>query len=205
MEQTLLLSIYFFTAWLLYLVVQAVFINGIKLSAAGSTEIRPDGTDQDSDMLLYPVAKFLLQNTSCKIFYSGEALKGLYDHLVVNMPVLAGADVAGTNLFYTSDAQRQQFDTALPSLNRFLPEGCLVDNHSFNGLSFYKTYDVYRFPAFVRKPVIQCVVCMGSFYGLFTFLIPLLVYTHYNLIVFPAYVINTVLLACVNKIIFKKV
>lgn len=191
-----------FMAWLLYLLVQALFINGIKLSATGTTEVKPDGTDYDSEMILYPVAKFLLQKTICKIFYKGEYLKQLYANLVNSFSALGGANVLQDGLYFNSADQYGIFKQSAPLIGKYLPEGVeFVLTES--GITFYKSYDQYKFSKWIRKPVIQCIVCMGSFYGLFTFLIPGLVITGWSPFVLPAYLVNTFLLASVNKVVSK--
>jgi hypothetical protein len=188
-----------FIAWLLYVVVQAIFINGIKLSAAGSTEILPNGEEKDSEMILYPVAKFLLQKKTRKIFYSGVELEKLYTRITDQFSALGGLNSAGSLLMFATDDQHIAWKHALPMLAQF----GAVPELSHNTISFYKEVTEYKFSKWLRKPVIECVVCMSSFYGIFTCLIPFFIVSHYSWLALPVYLLNTFSLACMNKIIFK--
>jgi hypothetical protein len=203
METTLLFWIELFTAWLLYLVVQASFINGIKFSAMGHTEIRPDGTEQDSEMILYPLSKFLLQKTYCKIFYTGDELKNRFAEIIGKVPNLFSANITSSRILFSSDDQYNYFLSALLNIKNAQKPFVEIDFDE-HGFGFYKSYEQYRFSKYIRKPIIQCIICMGSFYGLFTFLIPLLIITHFKLVVLPAYLVNTFMLAYVNKYLYKK-
>lgn len=197
MEATLF-WIELFTAFILYQVIQAVFINGIKLAASGSTEILPDGTHKDSEMILYPMAKFLLQKKTCKIFYKGEQLAIIFMEIKQHLNTLKGLQISGNNLQLPFDLSPVDFLKVTPYLNKALGiDFILLDN----GISVYKEFPKYRFSKWLRKPIIECVVCMGSFWGIITFLIPVLFITH-SFMAFPAYVVNALCLACTNKYIY---
>ena len=68
-------------AYIGFLFIQSFIINGIKLSANGETETLPDGSEKDSNMILYPLQKYLLQSKDRKIFYSGKEFDKLWDML----------------------------------------------------------------------------------------------------------------------------
>lgn len=196
----LLFWIYLFTAWLIYLFFQAIFINGVKLSASGSTIILPDGSTKDSEMILFPMAKYLLQKKQIPIYYKGHQLELLLREFKT-MNALKGLIHNGNKILFTETTPLAAFRQVINHLEK--EHGIVINiNHGETSMNIYKNFDEYKFPAWIRKPIIECVICMSSFYGLFIFLLPVAVLSK-NWIVVPAYIINTVALSCVNKIVFK--
>lgn len=207
MENYSLFTIHFIEAWLLYLVMQALFINAIKLGAAGDTATMPDGSVRDSEMILYPLAKELLKKEPVKIYYKEDALEDWLSKLLKSTNVGAFLEKAyvfnGDTIVLTSDENAEKLTTWIAWLNN----NELYRNNHFEltglDLNIYTYLDQFVYSKWLRKPIIQCIVCMSSFWGLFTFLVPMLIVNHFNLWVFPAYLVNTALLSVVNKLVFK--
>lgn len=207
MGTQLLIIIYFFISWMLYLAFQALFINGIKLAAMGTTEILPDGTERDGEMILYPLAKELLKTKKVQVFYQDEQLAQFYAIFIANFPGLAGGTLDNFRLNFVNDTQRDNYQQSMPQFKKnanMASQGIQVQIGATCAL-FYKEYNDYVYSKWIRKPVIQCIICMASFWGLFTFLLPALALTNFNLWMIPAYVVNTVALGTVNKIFYKTV
>jgi hypothetical protein len=187
-------------AWAIYLIVQALFINGIKLAASGTTEIMPDGTEKDSEMLLYPMSKELLKKQACKIFYKGSNLYKICETLETQYHLSVAVNKNHDAILFNNIDDLYQFRTAQANISKIL--GVQFDTSSAI-VTVYIDSDEYVWSKWIRKPIIGCVVCMASFWGIFTFLVPALVVSHFNWMVLPAYLINTVMLGCVNKIIHR--
>lgn len=188
--------------WALLLVMQALFINGIKLGTLGTPEILPDGTEKDPDMLLYKLYKFLTQFSTAKVYYSNAPLVGIIDKLLLIEPALNGFISYSGNVVTigaTCTVQAYAIGALLRTPNFKNVE---IEVKHANTFSCYGMVDTYKYPAWIRKPVIQCIICMSSFWGIFLFLIPMLIIEHFEPWVFLAYIVNTVLLATVNKIIY---
>src|SRR5215217_2745806 len=63
------ITIQVIACYLLFLLIQALFINGIKAASNGETEISPSGRVIDGEMILYPLYKFIMQHTIRKDYY----------------------------------------------------------------------------------------------------------------------------------------
>lgn len=176
-----------------YLVPQAMIINGIFLSASGYTETLPDGTQKDSEMILYPLAKYLSQHTIQKIYYQGEQFNELIQNIFNSYPTLNGNTVGLTD--------DQKF---LWLKQKYLIEQLFKVKVEITDLvRIYKEYPVYRFSKYIRKPIFGCVICMSSFWGIFLFLIPGLIVFHFDPLIAALYIPNTLCLAFLNYKIFK--
>lgn len=174
----------------LYLLPQAMFINGIWLAASGKTEIRPDGTDHDSEMILYPLAKYFNRKKMQIVYYDGQQLADLCAVIFHSYPTLDTIENLTDDQIYLWKKQQRLIEHTLDIK-------IYVRSTSVN---FYREYSVYRFSKFIRKPLFGCVICMPSFWGIFTFLIPGLLFTHFDPLMIALYVPNTV---CLSYLTFK--
>jgi hypothetical protein len=157
--------------FLVYLFPQALLINGIYISAYGRTDILPDGKHADSEMILYPLYKFLNQNTAEKIYFTGEQLLK-YNPMATyyKKGVIIKNDALGAYTFVFHE-EFALVDALKLWATAYLNAETEYDQHS-NTVSFYRYETVYKFSKYLRKPIITCVVCMASFWSIFTFLIP---------------------------------
>lgn len=172
------------TAYILFLFVQAIFINGIRISAVGETEILPDGSKRHGEMIFYPLYRFMTQKTYKKVFYSGEE----YSLLLTKI------------LDFSKDSFNDK-ESLIKSL-KFIDSEIKLE--SFDDMQFYKEIEFYKFSKYIRKPIIQCIICMASFWGIFTYW-PLIAYLYgINIFTLILWVINTICLSYVNYLVYKK-
>lgn len=185
-ETTIILRL---TAWLLYLVVQSLFIHGIKLALYGKTEILPDESTADHGMILYPFYKFMTQSIKRKVFFQGQQLVKISNEIRSAFPSIAMYSFEHGSFLSQASNIEKQFNLKVSTDNSIT--------------QFYREINFYKFPEWIRKPTVECVVCMASFWGMFTCFFPALALYGFNLPVIVFFVCNTVLLATVNAMFNK--
>lgn len=193
MTHLLILILLFIT----YLVPQAMIMNGIFLAASGNTELRPDGTYHNSEMILYPLAKYFNQKTMIKVYYPGGLLSDLLTDISNRFPTIPA-----------SSYWRTEDERLLWLKQKHLIENSFeikIEVTQENKILFYKEYSNYKFSKYIRKPLFGCIICMPSFWGIFTFLIPALFAFHFDLIVLALYIPNTFCLSFLNYKIMKPI
>lgn len=196
-------SIYFYgvLAALGYIILQSLFMVGVWVSAKGETEKMPDGKDYDSEMILFPLKKFLMKNRREKVFYESNYFRDLIAKIRVQIPEFEFA-VSENEIAMT----RSNKDFA-PFVNLLNERIKRIDNKiqitlTDTGIRFHKEYIYYNFNKYIRKPVIQCPICMSSVWSIFTYWIPVIYLFGFNLPVIYMGIANTCILACVNWLIF---
>lgn len=177
-------------SFILFLFVQALFINGIKAASHDDTEVSPSGRIMYGEMILYPLRRFILQHTIIKDYY----YENLWDKIYANI------EWARPEFPFNHDE--------MVKLGKVVP--AMFDNdikYEIQGgnLRFYKEYKKYKFSKYIRKPIIQCIICMPSFWGLFTYW-PLISYLYgVNIYTILLWIVNTVCLSYVCYLIYKPV
>lgn len=191
-------------AFIGYLFIQSFVINGIHASADGDTKILPDGSEKDSEMILYPLQKFLLQYKLKKIFYSGQEFKKMWDllrHKYINIiPPSVDAD-ALDKLVFTKEEDIETMKKLCYVIERDHEINWMYNNGAF---IFYKQYRDYRFSKYIRLPIIQCIKCMSSFWSLVLTFFPVMIFVfglHWWLL--PLWVFNVFALAYLNKALYR--
>lgn len=192
------LSIELLGCYLIFLFIQALFINGVQISAAGETVKSPMGRDIDSEMLLYPLRKYLLKHFMIKEYYVGSAAEQLKLKFLKATGLDYNVDEASGWIRVPANHEA----TAKLFVNGIDVE-MKYDIDTQLGIRFYKEYPQYRFPVWVRKPTIQCIICMASFWGFFTYWIPVCYLYGVNPITIFMWFVNTVCLAYLNYLIHK--
>lgn len=185
--------LYSIILFVVYLFPQAMFINGIYLASRGSSEIRPDGKEHLlSEMILYPLAKYLEQHTMSKIFYTDDRLSQFIEQVMDTFPVTSTFEITEFSV-----EQRRQWASMKAAIEKtFDVKMSFFSNlNDTYDLQFYREYTIYRFSKYIRKPLFGCIICMSSFWGLLTFLLPALAFFHLDPIVLALYVFNTPCLA----------
>ncbi|MBD8349498.1 hypothetical protein [Dysgonomonas sp. HGC4] len=167
------LVFYAILAALGYVLLQSLFIMGVWIAAAGETEVMPDGKDKDSEMILYPLKKFLMQSETKTVYFSGDQFTNLINKIQMVLPEV-NLNVIDEALFL--NGERDNNTSFLNSLNSVLSQ---IDSQikiriNNNAISFYKIYQEPRFSKYLRKPLIQCPMCMASFWSIFSYWIPVL-------------------------------
>lgn len=159
-------------AMLGYLLLQSLFILGVRVAAKGGTEKLPNGKDKDSEMLLYPILKFLTRVRQIPVFYSGAQLERLLKKIkrTHNTIVLSVNDEYIT-IEGTHDAiVKETIEDVLFKVD----ENIVIQWESDATFKLYKIDEVYILSKYFRKPILQCPICMASFWSIFSYWIPVI-------------------------------
>lgn len=189
----------FILLFVVYLIPQAMFINGVWLAASGSTEIRPDGSHHDSEMIFYPLKKYLEQKRMEKVYFNGDRYIEIVSKAKSFSQFITAYVVVG-DLYKLTDDQQELWINNKAGLEVFLDAKINITTTGI--LYLYREFSVYRFSKYLRKPIFGCIICMSSFWGLITFLLPALIIFK-DPIVIALYVPNTFCLSYLNYKIFK--
>lgn len=194
-------------AWLivslLYLLIQSLFINGIFIAAHGSSSKYPDGSDDDSGMILYPIYKFLYRTRKIRYFF----VKKMLD--IRTVPKVDGVVIVWDD-FWKDGLIVRGFrvigNPDLLPLEKWIREfyqGKMIYDKVNHRVAFYQDIDEYIFSKWVRKPILGCVICMASFWSIFTFVLPVNHFYGWNFHITLLWFADIISLAYVNFLIFK--
>lgn len=191
------------TTFLVYLLVQALAINGIFISAAGITETLPDGTLAHSEMIFYRLYRYLNQSIEKKVAYSLDVI----EQKTKVFPVISGAIInwnAGGPLFTVTPIPNQPFNIQPLTIwaTTYL-KGYVEFDATNQTIMIYQNIEFYRFSKWLRKPILTCIICMASFWSIFTFLIPVILIFGWSLKIIPIWIGNVFCLSYLNYLIFK--
>lgn len=190
--------------FLLYAIVQALIINGIFISASGSDITLPDGTVLGSEMILYPVYKFLNKSYDKAVGYT---LTEINNRIKVPLPGITGGTIDWRGdgpLFAVAPNPGQNIDpTSLKVWAAAYLHGALDYDEANQTIMFYQNVTFYRFSKWLRKPILTCIICMASFWSIFTFLIPVILIFGWHWQIIPIWVANMFCLSYLNYVIFK--
>jgi hypothetical protein len=192
------LSIELLGCYLIFLLIQSLFINGVQISAAGETVKSPMGRDIDSEMLLYPLKKYLLQHFMIREYFTGAPAVTLAEKFFKATGLRYPVDEASgwIRVLANHESTAKLFVNGIDAEMKY-------DIDTAFGIRFYKEYPQYKFSKWIRKPIIQCIICMASFWGFFTYWIPVCYLYGVNPITIFMWLVNTVCLAYVNYLIHK--
>lgn len=198
------------TAFSLLVSLQAWFINGIFICAEGETEKLPDGTYKDSEMILYSLKKWLTKKREKHIYYRNEEFK----NLVTDLRKRFQFSLPDANTFRESEGLFIVFSEKDKSMvNQLMAklekdEGLKSDVHQMEanmfGFSFYRTYQFPVYSKWVRKPIIECVKCMASFWGTLTYWPIMLWVFGFEWWQIPVWIVDMIILVYVNYYWYKK-
>lgn len=187
-------------AYLIFLLLQAIFINGIKISASGDTVKSPSGKDIDSEMILYPLYKFLTQHQFIEQYYSGSELNSLLSKI---NEILSCGWTKSTGHVVRINDRSGSLSSLMKQVNILINSEIKCVDHKDGTISLYKLEKKYKYSKYIRKPIIQCVVCMASFWGIFTYW-PLIYFVYgVNYFTFMLWIANTISLSYINFFIYK--
>nr|WP_321486710.1 hypothetical protein [uncultured Draconibacterium sp.] len=185
-----------------YVLLQSLFILGVRIAADGGTEKLPNGKDKDSEMLLYPLFKFLTRTKQVPVYYIGLQLEILLKQLKRVRPdfdfLVDGEIIRVSN----------QGDVATPEMleNTLyqLDPKILIDQNEDGSFRLYKTDEVFIVNKYLRKPIIQCPICMSSFWSIFSYWIPMIYLFGTPLWLFYLGFANICMLASLNWLLWMK-
>ena len=185
-----------------YVLLQSLFILGVRIAADGGTEKLPNGKDKDSEMLLYPLFKFLTRMKQVPVYYIGLQLEILLKQLKRVRPdfdFLVDGEIIRLN---------NQGDVATPEMLETtlyqLDAKILIDQNEDGSFRLYKTDEVFIVNKYLRKPIIQCPICMSSFWSIFSYWIPMIYLFGTPLWLFYLGFANICMLASLNWLLWMK-
>lgn len=186
-----------------YIILQSLFILGVRIAALGGTEVMPNGKDYDSEMILYPIFKYLTQKKNDKIFFANQQFEKLIKKIQILLPSQEIVTENETVLIKNNDKEGLRLREVL---NEILPKIDLQIQIELTeeGLRFFKVYEKYRFSKYLRKPLIQCPICMASFWSIFSYWIPVVHFYGFNFWILYLGGINICAVACLNWMIFSR-
>ncbi len=185
-----------------YVLLQSLFILGVRIAADGGTEKLPNGKDKDSEMLLYPLFKFLTRTKQVAVYYIGLQLEILLKQLKRVRP----------DFDFSVDGEiirlNNQGDVATPEMLETtlyqLEPKILIDQNEDGSFRLYKTDEVFVVNKYLRKPIIQCPICMSSFWSIFSYWIPMIYLFGTPLWLFYLGFANICMLASLNWLLWMK-
>lgn len=185
--------------WLLFVLAQAIFINGIFISAYGKSTKRADGTDSDNEMIFYPIYKYLHRTEKKRRFFARHMLD------ISTFPKAEGLvivwddqqedksfRVVGNPVTYPAEKWIKEFY-----------DGKMRYDNVRHRIFFYKEEDEYVFSKYLRKPTFGCIICMASVWGSLTFAIVVSMFFQWTFSSFLLLIADVISLAYMNFIIFK--
>lgn len=186
-----------------YVLLQSLFILGVRVAAKGAVEKLPNGKDKDSEMILFPIFKYLTRVERHKIYYSGEQFDQLVRKIRVLMPEAKLPTADAGIVLPLSDTTRIP---VLKELNNVLPkiDGKIQVEVTDTGIRFFKIDEVFKVNKYLRKPVIQCPICMASYWSVFSYWIPIIYFYGFSFWVLYAGVINICAVSCVNWLLWMR-
>lgn len=158
-------------AALIYVILQSLFIIGIRAAAKGGTEILPNGKHKDSEMILYPILKYLTKTRLTKIYYSGIEFTKLMEKLKLHTDINIMHDDEKLKVMDKGFPLTKYVEKLKEALLKVDPKTQLEIDNSL--IRFYKMDEEYVVWKYFRKPIIQCPICMSSFWSIFSYWIPI--------------------------------
>lgn len=196
-------SFYFYSvlAALGYIFLESLFMIGVWISAKGETEKMPNGKDYDSEMILFPFKKMIMKSRQEVVVFKGEYFKTLIEKLSVQLPEFDFKTSDKEILITRNDSHFVAFINLLNErIKRVDPK--IIISLSSSGVQFHKEYTRYKVNKYLRKPIIQCPICMSSIWSIFTYWIPVIYWFGFSWPIVYLGIANTCILACVNWLVF---
>lgn len=185
-------------AWAVFVLAQSMFINGIKIAATGETEIKPNGKEWNSPMILYPLAKYIDQSHLQKVYYCGtefrKLVKMLQDKFRSILPEWERLESEDGTFFFSSE----QAVDIMKGVGDKLKVQDIETEIDGRSVRFYKEYRVYKYSKYIRMPTFGCIRCMSSFWSIFTYWLPMLLVFGYHDWMWLVWVANVPTVTFVN-------
>lgn len=199
-EDIILRILFHFIVWFLYLLAQSLLMNGIKLSSEGRSELQPDGSTKLAEMIFAPIAAYLNGSTLEKVYYEQVYLHNLLKRINYQFPQITIDD----NLHWRS-LTINDFQSNIWHKLQVQIEANFDLKIEFVGdcVMLYKEYPKYNISKYIRKPLLTCIICMPSFWTLWTYLLPSLIVFGFQWWTLPIYFANALSVAYLNYKIYK--
>lgn len=191
-------------AMLGYVLLQSLFILGVRAAAKGGTDKLPNGTDKDSEMLLYPILKYLTKTKQIPIYYSGSELDKLLrkvKRINKDVTLFIKGDLIS---FEIKDLDNIESKNIIEDVIDQIDEGIVFEWNSNESFKLYKFDEVYVLSKYFRKPILQCPICMASFWSIFSYWIPMIYLFGTPFWLFYLGGVNICMLASLNWFIWVK-
>ncbi|MEK6511838.1 hypothetical protein [Myroides odoratimimus] len=186
---------------LMYVILESFFMIGVWISAKGETEKMPNGKDYDSEMILFPLKKYLMKSRKEKVVFQDNFFYDLIEKIKVQLPELDFNFSNKEILITRSDKDFVTFMTLLNERIKRIDPKIIITLHD-TGIQFHKEYVFFKINKYFRKPIIQCPICMSSIWSVFTYWIPIIYIFGFSWPIVYLGIANTCILACVNWLVF---
>lgn len=196
-------SFYFYTilAALGYILLESLFMVGVWISAKGETEKMPNGKDYDSEMILFPFKKMVMRSRIEKVAFEGKFFSEFHEKLRVQIPEFDPVVSSNEILITRKDPDFVAYVNLLNDRIKRI-DSKIVISLTATGIQFHKEYVYFKVNKYLRKPIIQCPICMSSIWSIFTYWIPILYWFGFSWPIVYLGIANTCILACVNWLVF---
>lgn len=200
---SVMITVLILLALLVVFFFQAVVIVGIKLASDGKTEILPDGTERDSEMILYPIRKWLERTKTKQIIYQDDELIDLLMDIDQRFAPLAfKPDHIFKHWISYDDKEKEQVFRQM--IGKIQNSFQLRVGESLEGFVFYIEEDVYIRSKWLRLPILGCIKCMPSFWSIFLYWLPVLLFYGFHWEMIPLWIVNICAVSAMATIIYKK-
>lgn len=193
-------------AWGMLLFAQSVFINGVYQSATGTSSIRVDGSDEGSEMILFWLKRFFETIIIKKRKYTGLQLISLIDKIHRHDKHYGIWDNTQIKKNKITWLKPGSYSLVLKDLSMYYQSiyDFIVEPNGECDLIFYKEYQEYKYSKWLRKPIIQCIKCMSSFWGALTFWPIVLFIFGFHLLEIPIFFADVFSLTYLNWVLYKR-
>lgn len=191
-------------AALCYVLLQSLFIVGVRIAADDSTEILPNGKQRDRmGMILYPVLKYLSRTKQEKIYYEGSQFTSLISKIRIAIPDLDMIEGDGRLKIISRGQSLGIYSNKIEDTLYHIDNRVKVEIEE-GLLRFYRMDEQYRLNKYLRKPILQCPICMSSVWSIPSYWIPIIYKFGFNMEVLYLGAVNICIVACVNALIWVK-
>lgn len=187
-----------------YVLLQSLFIVGVRIAADDSTEILPDGKQRDRmGMILYPVLKYLSRTKQVKIYYEGSQFTSLIGRIRMTLPNIDMIGCYDRLKIISKERSLSIYTNQIEDVLYNIDNRIEVEMED-GLLRFYRMDEQYLLNKYLRKPVLQCPICMSSVWSIPSYWIPIIYKFGFNLEILYLGAVNICVLACVNALIWVK-
>ncbi len=207
----------YIAAFLLFCILQALFINGVHIAMDGKEVLDKDGNIKGQGEVLYPLVREFRKATITKVYLSvdavNKAIEFCQSKYAVKFPAvrIVSFNNIGAIEYAPQDKQsmipfleQMKINEAIKYVN--LDEVMLAEKkEGMNYFVFEKVETVYKYNYFIRKSIfISCIKCGSSFWGLITF-VPLFIYLEgLRWEILPLAIFNILTLVFLNVYFYKQ-